>query len=568
MTDNQAQLTYTVAPGMDFNDTTIFADESSAWAYSDKICNHVDTSVSHMRKIFQNKHITITDPPYLAEPHTPFTESDETSELEKSLAIKNTQAIYKAICDVSKLGGGTVIIPSCNNQVFYTSALRVESNVNIYLEEGAILKFTTDFSLYYGKFMNSLYPDTTDEQGLTLTRFESVELMNYSPFIYAYGKKNVAISGQGTLDGSASLHKWHDWKYESKQEPSRTKLFSQGQRDIPVKSRQYGENSFLRPNFIQFYNCQNILIEKVTLTNSPMWEINPVLCDTVLIQNVTVNCHLSNNDGCDPESSSNVVIRGNKFDVGDDCIAIKSGRNGDGLRVRRATFNVVIEKNRFADGHGGVTIGSEVTNGVKNVFSNFNEMDSCNLQSAYRFKTNYIRGGRIENIYYKSDVVRMIQINRAVVTVDLNYNIVNEVKMMKFENLSFIPFIPSFRRVFIKGLTVNPDCAPNSGGFCAIQLSGFDKGEIDNSCDKSGVSDCFVSEFTIEDSLFVGCRRAFMLRNVERLTLNRVVIKGTEEADIVKNCRNLVFTNCDFRDSAIKRENLTDAARIENTTFQ
>lgn len=116
---------------------------------------------------------------------------------------------------------------------------------------------------------------------------------------------------------------------------------------------------------MQPYNCQNVLIEDVTILNSPMWEINPVLCDTVLVQGVDVNSHLHNNDGCDPEATSNMVIQDSTFDVGDDCIAIKSGRNGDGIRVNRTSFNIVIQNNSMADGHGGVTIGSEITAGVK-----------------------------------------------------------------------------------------------------------------------------------------------------------------------------------------------------------
>ena len=599
-------LSYTVAEGLDFNDTGVFSSSEEAWEYADRIVAHVESTVEDMRKIFTKREVSITDEKYGAEPHEVFPivegtykKSAEDAAAEAELAKKNTAAIYAAIKDVSESGGGTVIVPAADGQVFYTAAIHLEDNVNLHVEKGAVLKFTTDTSLYQGDLMKEIYGDDVDDKGLTLTRFESVELMNYSPFIYAYGKKNIALTGEGTLDGQAttgdgkdpSTMIWHQWKssrtynlpegetkkIEAQNNP-RTKLFGQGQIDTPVAERQYGESAsedwsgaddgFLRPNFVQPYNCQNVLIEDVTILNSPMWEINPVLCDTVLVQGVDVNSHLHNNDGCDPEATSNMVIQDSTFDVGDDCIAIKSGRNGDGIRVNRTSFNIVIQNNSMADGHGGVTIGSEITAGVKNIYSRNNAMESNDLECAYRFKTNYIRGGVIENIYYQNDDVFMVKSNKPVVLVDLNYDISKEVQMMEAMNVSYRAYIPAFKHVLFEGMNVNEANAANSGGKYALQLNGFNVASIASSCTvPEGTQDCYITDFTIKDSTFIGSKQAFNMNYVDGLTLDNVTISGSTDADKVTNCKNLVFTCCDFHDSVVQRETFDGIATITTTCF-
>ncbi|MEQ2456013.1 glycosyl hydrolase family 28 protein [Flavonifractor hominis] len=609
------ELTYTVAEGLDFDDTSVFSGSEDAWTYADSIVEHVDSAVDEMRDIFAQRTVTITDEPYNAEPHERFAlvegtykKSAEDTEAEIALAAKNTKAIYQAIKDVSEAGGGTVVVPAVDGQVFYTSAIHLEDNVNLHIEEGATLAFTTDYASYQGDLMKEVYGDGVDDQGLTLTRFESVELMNFSPFIYAYGKENIAITGKGTLDGQASTGDgshpetmtWHEWKSSRNwttdsgttkieaQNAPRTKLFAQGQTNVPVAERQYGisesqdtpwsgaDDGFLRPNFIQPYNCQNVLIEGVNVVNSPMWEINPVLCDTVMVQDVYVESHMHNNDGCDPEASSNVVIQNNRFDVGDDCIAIKSGRNGDGLRIGRASFNIVIQDNTFVDGHGGVTIGSEITSGVKNIFSRNNEMDSDQLQAAYRFKTNYIRGGVIENIYYKNDTVKMVESGKPVILVDLNYDVSKEVQMMEammedFPGSSYAAYIPQFKHVLFEGMSVNAAGEEGKGGKYALQLNGFPiSGIADSAIVSDDLEDCYISDFTIKDSTFVGSQQGFSMNYVDGLTLDNVTMKDTANKDSVTNCKNLTFTNCDFSDSAVERSTFAgvENAILTGTTFK
>ncbi len=601
-------LTYTVADGLNFDDTSVFPTSDEAWEYAETVVDHVEGEVKEMREIFARKTVAITDAKYGAESHDVFPvvegtykKSPEDAAAEAELAKKNTKAIYAAIKEVSEAGGGTVVVPAQDGKVFYTSAIHLEDNVNLHLEEGAELKFTTDTSLYVGDLMKEVYGEDVDELGLTLTRFEAVELMNYSPFIYAYGKKNIAITGKGKLDGQATTGDtknpatmvWHQWKSSrtytlpdgttkkiEAQAAPRTQLFAQGQTNVPVAQRQYGESEhedwsgakdgFLRPNFIQPYNCQNVLIEGISVNNSPMWEINPVLCDTVLVQDVTIYSHLHNNDGVDPECTSNIVIQNNHIDTGDDCIAIKSGRNGDGLRVSRSSFNIVIQNNVFVDGHGGVTIGSEITNGVKNIFARNNEMNSDHLQAAYRFKTNYIRGGVIENIYYQNDIVKMVENKRPVILVDLNYDIKKEVQMMKDMNVSYQAYSPAFKHVLFEGMQVNLAGAANSGGQYAMQLKGFDAKDIDASCTvPEGMEDCYITDFTIKDSTFVGSQQAFNMVNVDGLTLENVTIRGTTSEDSVKNCKNLVFKGCDFHEANVKRETFESISKlIEDTIFK
>jgi polygalacturonase len=181
----------------------------------------------------------------------------------------------------------------------------------------------------------------------------------------------------------------------------------------------FGEEHWLRPNFIQPYRSRNILIDGITVVNSPMWEIHPVLCQNVTVRGVTVRSHGPNNDGCNPESCRDVLIEGCTFDTGDDCIALKSGRNNDGRRLNVPIENVVIRNCAMKDGHGGITVGSEISGGVRNVFAHDCKLDSADLWTALRVKNNASRGGKLENFYFRNITVG--QVSRAVVEIDFNY---------------------------------------------------------------------------------------------------------------------------------------------------
>ena len=317
-----------------------------------------------------------------------------------------TDAIRRAIAACRAAGGGRVVVPAGR---FLTGAIRLESGVDLHLREKATLAFSGDARNYLP---------------LVLTRWEGVELMNYSPFIYAFEAENVAITGQGTLDGQAGADHWWDWRGTgsaggARQTPGRMRLFEMQARGAPVAERVFGDGHFLRPNFIQPYRSRNVLIDGVTIINSPMWEIHPVLCRSVTVRNVTINSHGPNNDGCNPESSRDVLIERCTFDTGDDCIALKSGRNDDGRRLNVPVENVVIRDCSMKDGHGGVVIGSEISGGARNVFAERCRMDSPRLDRALRLKTNSVRGGIIEGIHMRD--VTVGQVAEAVVTIDFFY---------------------------------------------------------------------------------------------------------------------------------------------------
>ena len=321
-----------------------------------------------------------------------------------------TEAIHQAIGVCSQAGGGRVLVPQ---GVFLTGAIHLESNIDLHLMEGAVLRFSTDPKRYLP---------------LVFTRWEGTECMNYSPLIYAFERENVAVTGMGTLDGQAGDGHWWPWKGaeqfghrkgEPEQSAARTALMSMGEKDVPASQRLFGEGHYLRPNFIQPYRCANVLIEGVRIVRSPMWEVNPVLCRNVTVRNLRIDSHGPNNDGCDPDACSGVLIEGCEFNTGDDCIAIKAGRNRDGRRVGVACEDIVAQNCVMKDGHGGVAIGSEASGGVRNVFIDRCRMDSPQLQRALRIKTSSYRGGAIENVFFANSTVG--QVAEAVLDIDFNY---------------------------------------------------------------------------------------------------------------------------------------------------
>jgi len=298
-----------------------------------------------------------------------------------------TEAFKKAISATSKAGGGRVVVPAGS---FLTGAIHLKSNVNLHVSEGTVIKFSTDPNAY----LPAVY-----------TRWEGVECMNYSPLIYAYKQKNIAITGKGTLDGQGSEDNWWGWK---KNREDRELLFKQGQDGVPVKERQFGGKT-LRPNMIEPYLCKNILIEGITIRNGPFWHIHPVLSQNITVRNVRIDGMGPNNDGCNPESCKNVLIKDCYFNTGDDCIAIKSGRNNDGRRVNVPSENIIVRNCQMKAGHAGVAIGSEMTGGVRNVFTEDCTMDDPNLERALRLKTNSVRGGFIENVYMRNVTVGQVK---------------------------------------------------------------------------------------------------------------------------------------------------------------
>lgn len=394
-----------------------------------------------------------------------------------------TEAFRKAIAACAKAGGGRVVVPK---GIWLTGAIHLKSNVNLHVSEGATVKFSRDTKSYLP---------------LVFTRWEGVELMNYSPFIYAFEQRNIAVTGKGTLDGQADCQHWWPWKGrancgwkpgEPRQDKARDQLIAMGEKNVPVSERQFGEGAFLRPNFIQPYRCQNVLIEGVQIINSPMWEIHPVLCRNVTVSGVRINTHGPNNDGCDPESCTDVLIKDCYFDTGDDCIAIKSGRNGDGRRVNMPTENVIIQNCEMKEGHGGVTIGSEISGSVRNVFAENCRMDSPHLERALRLKTNAVRGGRLENIHMRN--VQIGQVSDSIVSVDFTY-----------EEGAAGSFMPIVRNISVR------DVKSTKSNY-ALYLRGFEKAPI--------------TDIRLENCTFDNVARSSVYEYAHGVSLKAVKING------------------------------------------
>jgi polygalacturonase len=287
----------------------------------------------------------------------------------------NTAAIAATIGAASAAGGGVVVIPA---GTWATGPIHLKSRIELHVSDGATVRFSTDPAAYLPT---------------VFSRWQGIELMNYSPLIYAFGQTDIAITGAGTLDGQASVANWWAWKAQGDADFA---VFEPAVLNVPVEQRD-GTKYHFRPTFIEPYRCERVLIEGVTVLNTPFWHLHPTLSKDVTVRGVTVNSGGPNTDGCDPESCDGVLIEDVSFNCGDDCIAIKSGRNADGRRVNVPSQNIVIQHSTFANGHGGVTVGSEMTGGVRNVYARDLTMTSAGLQSGHRLKTNSVRGGFIEN---------------------------------------------------------------------------------------------------------------------------------------------------------------------------
>ena len=405
----------------------------------------------------------------------------------------STKAIEAAIESCHLAGGGRVVVPA---DTFLTGAIHLKSNVNLYLEEGAVLLF-------------SINPE--DYLPMVFTRWEGMELMNYSPLIYAFEQENVAITGKGVLDGQASNENWWYWcgskrfgwnEGFGRQNQARDSLHILNRLEVPPQQRIFGRGHYLRPNFVQFYKCQNIILSDFTIVNSPMWVLHPVLSENITIQRLTIKSLGPNSDGCDPESCKNVLIKDCFFDTGDDCIAIKSGRDQDGRRIGIPSENIIIENCVMKRGHGGVVIGSEVSGGCRNVFALNCVMDSPQLDRALRIKTSSSRGGIIENVYFKN--IQVGTYNEAAIKINMFYEAPGN-------------FLPVVRNIFVENLKVN------DGGKYGILIRAYKESPVEN--------------FVMKNCTINSVDHIAKVDFVNKLKINNVVINGQEifEDDILKD---------------------------------
>lgn len=351
--------------------------------------------------------------------------------------VKNTQAFAQAIAAVAEAGGGRVVVPEGQ---WLTGPIHLRSNVELHLAEGSEVIFSDQFADYLP---------------VVLQRIGGIEIYNYSPLIYARDCENVGITGPGKLNGNAQA--WWPWK--SKQNP---RVFEDGAKGVPVEKRVFGtEADAVRPSFVVFLNCRNVLMEGFTIGSGPNWTIHPIYSENIIIRRVHVLTDGPNNDGIDPDSCRNVLIEHCVFDTGDDCVVLKSGYNEDGWRVGKPTENVVMRWCSSKQGHGGLVIGSEMSGDVRNVY-----MHDCYFEGtdrAVRIKSRADRGGVVENVWAENLKVKDMQ--REVVILNMDYGADrNQIANAK---------APKFRNIHLRNIV-------GDGAPVAIRITGMETSLIEN----------------------------------------------------------------------------------------
>ena len=290
------------------------------------------------------------------------------------------RAFDRAMKAAAKRGGARIIVPEGTYLV--KGPIHFVSNVCLDIRKGATIKFSPEPELYLP---------------MVETSWEGTFLSNYSPFIYGRGLHDVSIVGQGSIDGNASTT-FSTWK--SKQKTGQARSRDVNHKGVPVADRKFGEGWWLRPQMIQFYDCKNVTLQGVFITNSPFWCVHLLKSENIVCRGLRYDAKLVNNDGIDPECSRNVLIEDIEFNNGDDNVAIKSGRDNDGWTHGSPSENIVIRNCRFKGLHA-VVIGSEMSAGVRNVF-----VENCTFggycKRGIYIKTNPDRGGFVTNLYVKN----------------------------------------------------------------------------------------------------------------------------------------------------------------------
>src|SRR5215831_8318508 len=420
----------------------------------------------------------------------------------------NTTAFARAVAAAKQAHGGEIFVPAgrwLTGPIQITDEGEPCDGIDLHIDAGAEVLFSTDFKDY-------LPP--------VPTRWEGMDVMNYSPLVYFRGCRDVALTGEGTLTGQGWV--WWLWKNNLPVGAPRdfTKPFAvavykkyvrSDAGDVPIAERVVaaldasslppelqpsavpvpanmpaGMTGLLRPSFVEFNSCRNVLIEGVTVQFGPFWMLHPVYSENVIVRNVNIvsfpdggtltftgsdgvahTVSPQNGDGCDPDSTRNVLIEDSFFNTSDDVVAIKSGLNEDGLRRHRPSENVVIRRIRSGNGHGGVTVGSEMSGGVRNVFAFDSDLSG---DTALRIKTLPGRGGEIRNIHY--DHIRITARNLAL---EVTTNYPSPTVTAPNFTLETRQKIPMMRDIFyshISGTVVGTAALNKVGKAAAIYIEG------------------------------------------------------------------------------------------------
>lgn len=420
--------------------------------------------------------------------------------------IKCTEAIREAIHQASLEGGGYIIIPEGK---WLTGAIHLDNNINLYLDKNAELIFSQE-------------PE--DYLPVVFARHEDVECYKYSSFIYANNKENIAITGAGTLNGQGNY--W--WGYKTKKRDSEILLYEMGKNNVPVEERIFdGTNDReLRPAFFQPMNCKNVLVEGITFLYGAFWTITPTYCDNVIIRKIKIITYgdlgdTPNGDGVNPSSSTNVLIENCEFSTGDDCIAIKAGRDNDGLRVNKPCENIVIRNCKGLIGHGGIVIGSETSGGIRNVFA-----ENCQFYGTdrvVRIKTTRGRGGIVENMWFKN--LSGDDIQKEALRINMRYNPQGPL----VERLPAQPVTestPIIRNIHFEDIKIT-----NSKSY-SIELLGLPEMLMDN--------------ISFKD-LSLHSIKGINLSDVNRISFNNITINSEKEPVVeILDGKNIEFEKAEF----------------------
>lgn len=406
---------------------------------------------------------------------------------------KITEAIHSAIEAAHEAGGGQVLIPEGD---WLTGPIHLMDNINLHVSEGATVFFSEN---------------REDYLPVVRQRHEGVEAYNYSPLIYAYKVKNVAVTGKGVLDGQGQ--QWWDW-YREYGAPPRAIATS-----VPLSRRDFGKGSGMegmRPNFIVFWEAENILVEGVTLNDGPMWNVHLIYSKNAIVRDVTVNSlNAPNGDGVVIDSSCDVLVEYNHFETGDDAVVLKSGLNEEGLRINIPTENVVIRNFEAVDvrtGSGGVVFGSETSGGIRNVYVYDAYFEGADR--GIRFKTERGRGNVIEDIY-----IRDIEMK------DITYEAIN------FNTFYTGPDVvgpsPLVRNIDIRDIKI--DGVPN-----AIVLIGLPEKWLEN--------------ITLENILVENAGEGARITRVKNLSLKNVEIHSESRAMVAEDAYEFTLDDVSLSD--------------------
>ena len=308
------------------------------------------------------------------------------------------EKIMQAVADCAQHGGGRIVLPPgsfrCNGPI------HLQSHIELHFSEGSFLKFSPEPALYLPQ---------------VFTRWEGVELFNYSPMIYGIGLTDVAITGKGVIAGGSEIRQ--TWKGLQKPAQERSRCLEENH--VPVKERIFGPDDLLRPALLQLIRSERILLEDLTLTDNAFWMVHPVYCRDLTIRRLKFDCMLENNDGIDLDSCENTLIEDSVFRNGDDAVVIKSGRDQDGIRVGKPTRRAVIRNCTFDEVLHGIAVGSELSGGAEDVYVYDITMNNVFCE-AISFKSTKGRGGIIRNIDLEN--IRIDRAGRHFICIDNDYS--------------------------------------------------------------------------------------------------------------------------------------------------